>query len=1041
MDPHGLTLPRADLAAGVLRDPLQAEPSPYETLGVAIDATDREILAAFGEAIKDGKNTHREMRAKRVLQDPVERALVDAFEYRPADLMGLVPSPLEDPSALEPAHRAATARAWEEQLARRFPDLAIAHSLAVLWHWWTEHDASEAEDGASADGPSVPEMWERSIAYWGMLVNAEAFWQAPCRGDQEVARRARQRLVEGLRNRLDRARSEHETRHDDGVAGALLRLEVMLDTEIETGRRIAESGVSTPHGKVTCGPVLLRHLGLLESVTHEVDRALLAKPGNTDLQTLRDALSPLSHVAALIQQAQPQRALDALDALPAEERDAPAARAMRSGALRLLGEQAASVGDFEGALAAWRKALDDAQSADDGAAIRSQVASACLRRVAAMPDAQRDAAISLLDKALALADDEQIRARLAELLVRRGIDTINRAQEKANDWTERSVKIALRKGVADLDRAVALGSPRAAEQARQGHELLERAESGTLGVPPPLAGALAEANGAAERKDWNAAVAALTRAVALAGPTPPDALRNNLAVCLANRATETSNQAVEMLSQKSRTIDEGLRKLRPAWRRAARKLERPAVIVGIVLRTILALATWVAIGLWALNWAVTLWWPDQIGSWYLPNSLYDWLNTAPNIELMFGVIVLCWIGDTVIEKRYAGRAHGSSSSACSVCGSVAGYEVRSSDGRVPLCQKHAHRLEAWMKVRPFIPAAVGLLEIGPRGHAAGVEGRPWGKRVLRTRPADRRGARAGARRAQEEGVMGETQAQPQRRETTSPAPTEPGRAGGPETARLDRCPVCPFRGLRSSDLACPSCGTDLSALRRVQELPLALLRDALDLVQQGRTRDALGPAEAAAALASARPVALLVLGDVQARLGDLEAASRRWREAAELGLALEAGARLDHLAEVRAVAAAERSARRVPCPNEGCPAHGLAGRGRVVLVRVYGRAHVPLWRCRSCSRTFSGNRGHLLFRARVLPTTAYAAMAGLLGGRSLADAAVEASCSISTVRRLGARAISLGPQVVDEVAAGLHVRPGALRRGWTAFARRSGRPA
>ncbi len=692
-----------------MRDPLQAEPSPYETLGVTSEATDAEILVAFGDKLKDGKDTHREMRAKRMLQDPVERTLVDMLEYRQADLEGLSPSPLEDPSALDPEHRAATARAWEEQLIRRFPDLGIAHSLAVLWLWWTEHEANQGEDGPRAHDPSLPEMWERSIAYWAMLVNAEAFWQARCRGDGDVARRARQRLVEDLRNRLDRARREHEARHDDVVADALQRLEVILDTEIDMGGRIASGGIRTPNGRVTCGPLLLRHLRLLDSVSQQVDRALEANPSNADLRALRDALSPLSHLAMLIQQEQPQRALDALAALPAGERDTPEARAMRARAQRLLGEQVASVGEFERALLVWQEALDNAQTAGEAAALRSQVASTCLHRVASMPEAQRDAAIALLDKTHQVVDDEHIRARLAELLASRGIDTINRAQEKRDEWTMRSVKAAIRKGVGDLDRAAKLGSERARQQAVTGHALLQQAESGMIGIPSDLAGMLSEASSAAEREDWDTAVNALSRALDRAGPKPPDGLRSNLAVCLANRANGKTNRAIGMLQQKGRTIDDGLRQLIPRRAKIARKLQRPVTFVGFVLRNLLGLVTGAAVVLWALTWILGQWWPAAIGSWFFPAGLYDWLNTPLNVQLLAGALVIGWIVVWVLGRKPAKKRRSFLDSACAACGSTAHYEVRASEGRVSLCADHAHKLEAWTQYRPFVPAAVELL--------------------------------------------------------------------------------------------------------------------------------------------------------------------------------------------------------------------------------------------------------------------------------------------------------------------------------------------
>lgn len=116
--------------------------------------------------------------------------------------------------------------------------------------------------------------------------------------------------------------------------------------------------------------------------------------------------------------------------------------------------------------------------------------------------------------------------------------------------------------------------------------------------------------------------------------------------------------------------------------------------------------------------------------------------------------------------------------------------------------------------------------------------------------------------------------------------------------RVARCPVCPFRGLGAEDLRCPVCGTDLTALRRVQELPLALLDDALVALEAGDLTTATSRARAASAFPPARAGALLVLGDVRARRGSLRGAAVAWRAAARAGAKDEATERLTALARL-----------------------------------------------------------------------------------------------------------------------------------------------
>jgi hypothetical protein len=260
----------------------------------------------------------------------------------------------------------------------------------------------------------------------------------------------------------------------------------------------------------------------------------------------------------------------------------------------------------------------------------------------------------------------------------------------------------------------------------------------------------------------------------------------------------------------------------------------------------------------------------------------------------------------------------------------------------------------------------------------------------------------------------------------------------PIDARVSaRCPVCPFDGLKQTDLRCPSCGTDLAVLRRVQELPLALLDDAYRLLARGDAEGALLAAGAAAAFERSRPQALLALGDARARLGDLAGAELDWRQAGALGLDDDAHSRLDYLVAMKERAQVEGLARTVACPNAKCRDRGRRGVDNIVLSRFYGRAHTPLWRCRTCGATFTGRRGSLLFRSRMPADRAYRVVAELLAGKSVKQTAADTSCSPATVRRLAARAVALGPHVVDEIALGLGRSSPALRRRWRAFVARA----
>ena len=76
---------------------------------------------------------------------------------------------------------------------------------------------------------------------------------------------------------------------------------------------------------------------------------------------------------------------------------------------------------------------------------------------------------------------------------------------------------------------------------------------------------------------------------------------------------------------------------------------------------------------------------------------------------------------------------------------------------------------------------------------------------------------------------------------------------------MEHCPVCPYASLDGSELACPSCATDLAALRRVQQLPLVILNDGVRLAKREQMQDAAVRFRAAALFPSARPRALAIL--------------------------------------------------------------------------------------------------------------------------------------------------------------------------------------
>lgn len=96
------------------------------------------------------------------------------------------------------------------------------------------------------------------------------------------------------------------------------------------------------------------------------------------------------------------------------------------------------------------------------------------------------------------------------------------------------------------------------------------------------------------------------------------------------------------------------------------------------------------------------------------------------------------------------------------------------------------------------------------------------------------------------------------------------------------CPVCPCDSLDGSEVRCPLCRTDLSALRRVRQLPELLLQTGEELVDH-EAGAAIAYVSVAVLVERTRGRALLLLGDCHIRLRNVPAAKACWRAASETG--------------------------------------------------------------------------------------------------------------------------------------------------------------
>ncbi|MCK5651919.1 MAG: hypothetical protein KAJ42_11095, partial [Gemmatimonadetes bacterium] len=545
-----------------MKDPLSAQPSPYEILEIDRSAGPAEIDTAFKQGLVKRVNVSKLTGAKKVLERPVDRALLDLFHYDPDTLARLDPDPGRNVASLQLPARKGTADAWEEQLRQSFPDYALAHALAVFWYWWAIHEAErlagEQQPDASRSDPPCDALWENAIAYWAMVITSDDFWAEQDFVAEDIVPEVRSRLAERLPADLQRFAQLHRDAGFDDLGDGYRQLELVLATEVKTARALAEAEYQTSEGTLWCGALMLGRLGLLETIREQVNEDLARNRRDESLLSLSRALSPYFRISALIDRKQPQAALDAIEELAGSQRSSPEVQSLEAGALLDLGRQEESLERIHEALAYWKRALSLDVTDTEKEPIREAVVESSLARAAALQSKRRAEAIKILDAALKLVESEQLERTLAELLTSRGVDTVVKAQEKyekeGEDGKPKLIK-ATKRGLKDLERAASLGSARAREQAEAARGLLAGLEGGGIpvDVPPRVQSLLTEAAEAASREEMGDAVEKLREALELVDSSSGAAemIRKTLSAALSGRAVSLANTGMEMLKNAS----------------------------------------------------------------------------------------------------------------------------------------------------------------------------------------------------------------------------------------------------------------------------------------------------------------------------------------------------------------------------------------------------------------------------------------------------------------------------------------------------------
>ena len=97
-----------------------------------------------------------------------------------------------------------------------------------------------------------------------------------------------------------------------------------------------------------------------------------------------------------------------------------------------------------------------------------------------------------------------------------------------------------------------------------------------------------------------------------------------------------------------------------------------------------------------------------------------------------------------------------------------------------------------------------------------------------------------------------------------------------------KCPVCPIDPVPEGATVCPGCGTDVSPLRRIEELGAALYCEAVKLAKDDATDEAIARASGVLALDGRNAKARKLLGKLLWGKGQIREAAQQWERAAAL---------------------------------------------------------------------------------------------------------------------------------------------------------------
>lgn len=586
-----------------MKDVLQVDENHYEVLDIPQSATAAEIEKAFRNGLRTRPKQIKKLTAARTtLLRPYDRAMVDLLLYT-KNVAGLTLSPMSEPEVLQPANRLSTARSWERDLKKSFPNYAIAHSLAVFYYWWSIYEENEisgliggangslkgitfkdlkaqlVQEGFRKQGiqceavrrqrdtfaspcsrraecphghccdkpfPDPEVLWQKTICYWAMVLASDEFWNDTMKVNAGIRDEIRETFPKKLKSMFHTYAQRFHSNGTSALADTYEDLELTVSTEIRTATIMPKAGVRTSNGKLCCGSVLLKQLGLIEHVRSQVAERLKKYPSDEIIRELHISLSPCFSIYVQIENKQYQAALEALEALSADERKSQEVRSLYVTAICEVGKQKNSVGKYAEALECWQKGIEADPKSDGADKMTSEIVAMCRKRATAVQDSHRPEAIALLDKALKIVSDKGLTELLAELLASEAIvihNTTLEKEEAGEPITEQLVQ-QYRRALELVERAVKLGSQHAADNLNTIRETASL-RIAMMSLPGPSREFIRKALSARQKGKLDEAINMLDVALSLAKDGNRDVLAKELASALCSRGISRICQALD----------------------------------------------------------------------------------------------------------------------------------------------------------------------------------------------------------------------------------------------------------------------------------------------------------------------------------------------------------------------------------------------------------------------------------------------------------------------------------------------------------------